>query len=145
MTVVKKKINDDAELFLAPIPRWVTHYGFLFLLLLFLIIGALITIVRYPEKKDVTVILTKNGAYAMIDFDTYKILGPNQQITVDAPVIGKRTGRINMASTELSHDMAVSKLHLSSGFSSGLIRDTAWCKGEIILTDKPLFSRILNK
>ena len=145
MKIQYKNINDRSEFFLAPIPRWITHYGFILMLLVSFILVFFSFVIKYPETKSVTVFITKDNVFSLIDFSTYEKLTPNQSIYIDLPLVGRLNAKIDQNSAQLSHNFVLNKLDINPNKYKGLISDTVYCKGEITLSNFTLMERILNK
>jgi hypothetical protein len=140
-----KIINDKSELFLAPIPKWITHYGFILMLFIGLLLLFFSFVIKYPETKNVTVLLTKRNAFVIMDFDTYKYITPHQNMKITVPIIGQLNATIEPDATQLTHNSVINNLSIKTDRYSGIIKDTVYCKGEITLNNFSLMERLINK
>jgi hypothetical protein len=145
MKIQYKNVSDKSELFLAPIPKWITHYGFI----LMLFVGSLLIffscIVKYPQTKTVTVLLTKKRAFTIMNYDTYKYISPHQNVVITLPIIGKLNGTIEGNTAQLTHNSVINNLAINSDKYSEFIKDSVYCQGEIIFNDFSLIERLINK
>ena len=145
MSLSYKKIKDSSEYFLSPIPRWITHYGFVTLVAVALILLSLVSMIRYPEKRSIKVLLVKKSAFAIMDFDTYKFVGLTQDIEIEMPLTGKVHGNIVKSAAELTGNHAICSLMVRENDIPRNIRDSIYCAGEVILNDHTLLETILKK
>lgn len=145
MNIQYKNIKDNSDFFLPPIPKWVTHCGFMSMVLIGLVLVLLVISVRYPEKSECTVLLTKTNAYTLIDFETYRYLEPNQIVVIKMPITGKVNGTVLNNTSVLMRDRVMTQLAIQPKDFPKNIIDTVFCKAEIAVGDRSILKAITKK
>ncbi len=78
--------NDQSELFLEPIPKWITHFGFTLIIFIFFLILVLSFKIKYPQSITIAVdINPDNSVVLKTDFSNYTFLKNHQKINIIYP------------------------------------------------------------
>jgi len=81
-----KQIDDNkTELFLTPIPKWITTYGFIALLVFGLLIITFTYFFEIPDTVDLDVTLTRDKIYATCDFNILGRIKESNQVKIISP------------------------------------------------------------
>ena len=134
-----KAIDDKkTDIFLNPIPRWITHYSFAIIIILLGILIASALFIKYPTTLSLKVILTKDKAIAQTDFDTYKKLRSQQNILINNPFI-EINGTIKKQDGFAIDNVIFLPITINDSLLKKLpFKDKLTCQGEIRIENKSI-------
>jgi hypothetical protein len=142
-----KKIDDKkTELFLEPIPRWITSYGFVTMLILASAIFLFSYFFELPRTLSVSVHLDKQTIFTVLTFDQSIHIIDGSAIYIKtpfqkAPIIGK----INKNGMWAEGN----KVYIPVTIDQSILRDMAFkkeldCNGEILIDKASIFSKLFQ-
>ncbi len=140
------KVIDDTktDIFLNPIPRWITHYGFGAIIVLLVVLIGVATFIKYPTSIILTVTITKTTAAAQTDFETYQKLKSAQEISINTPFAQIKGMLIKSSGYAQNTQLVVPIIVVDSIIQKLPFKDKIVCKGEVTIENKSLLARIIK-
>jgi hypothetical protein len=142
-----KKIDDRSELFFSPIPRWITHTGFIILVCILLALVFASSYMRYPHTVKLPVILDGQKAYSHVSFTTFRALKQGAAISIDVPTSNvPLKGTLDINASVIEKDkMVVPVILNTSDLNSIRFRGEFHSRGEIVLENRSLLKKLLSR
>jgi hypothetical protein len=140
------KIIDDkkTDIFLSPIPRWITHYGFGATIALLIVLFAAASFVKYPTTISLNVTIRKKSTTAEVDFETYQKLLPSQKIEISTPFVTITGITSKSKSYAINKSIIVPVIIADSTVQKLPFKDKIICEGKIVIENKSLLYRIFR-
>jgi len=140
-----KILDDRSDYFFGPIPLWITRRGFIAMIILFVTLLSAAVLIKVPEKKQMTVIVSRGAILAQTDHSTYELISPGQEIHFFLPSYGDLSGRIEKNHFYLSKKEVFLTVRPNRTIAPALIADTVYCQGELTLSNGSLLQKIFAK
>ncbi len=143
-----KVVHDNkTELFLEPIPRWITSYGFLTMLVLAVLIVVSSYFFKIPRTLSTTVHLERQKAFTTLSFDeSFLIRDTCTMIYIkvplqSTPIIGKiRKSEIWAEGSKLYVPIFIDQAVLGAL----TFKNELDCSGEILIDNTSLFQKVFT-
>jgi hypothetical protein len=140
-----KAIDDQkTDIFLSPIPRWITHYGFGATIALLIVLFAAASFVKYPTTISLNVTIRKKSTTAEVDFETYQKLLPSQKIEISTPFVTITGITSKSKSYAINKSIIVPVIIADSTVQKLPFKDKIICEGKIVIENKSLLYRIFR-
>jgi len=137
--------DNETEIFLDTIPRWITHFGFGLSVLIF--IGLVITtsMISYPRTIELQVTMTAEKNIAVIDFSTFGLIADRQELTIHSPFGNAIQGVINKSEAWAEQDNMYIPVHIDASQKQQIkFKNEINCSAEIILDDLTLLEKLMD-
>jgi hypothetical protein len=143
-----KKLDDRREVFIGPIPRVITIFGFGAILLLLALIIVVAGLTKYKKTLQVPVLMTSSGMVAQVDAAAFSQLKQVGSLSVKVPVIDA----IIIAKPDLKHfvldkdKIIVPLTPLTDSLLKNLqIRGEVFCKADFVVENATLLQSVFKK
>lgn len=80
-----KNVKEQSDYFLPEMPKWITHYGFVLMILLLIGFLSAASFIEYSDNQRFEVILTRDAHTARLDFPVYRKLKDQQEFMITGP------------------------------------------------------------
>ena len=137
--------DNETEIFLDAIPRWITHFGFGLSVLIF--IGLVITtsMISYPRKVGLQVSMTNEKNIAITDFSTFGLISDHQEITIQSPFGNQIKGVINKSEAWAEQNSIYMPIHIDEGQKQRVkFKNEITCPAEILLDNLTLLEKLME-
>jgi hypothetical protein len=140
-----KAIDDQkTDIFLSPIPRWITHYGFGATIALLIVLFAVASFVKYPTTISLNITITKSKTTAEVDFETYRKLLPSQKIEINTP-FATIEGIASKSNSYAFNNAIIMPVILPDTTVQKLpFKDKMICEGRVVVENKSLIWKIFK-
>ena len=145
MSFMYKIIEDSKnDLFLNPIPKWITFYGFWISVLLFLCLLILTINLKSPNTIQLDVVISKKQSYVKTDFETFSQLKYEQNIKINLPL---NSTLIQCKLYKNKSWIERKTIYIPVCVQDSILKSVNFkneinCKGSLILENKTLFENI---
>ena len=140
--------NERKDFFLMPIPKWITLWGFWWIMIMFFIILFCVSIVRFNEKLEIDIIITKEkNVIARTNFRNFKKISDNQKILIAIPIRENNIeGQLNKSQSWIENDSILIPISIDNcALDSIRYVQEIKTNGSIILSQGSLLNKILFK
>jgi len=144
MEVYNKIIDDRSEYFFGSIPRWITHYAFMAMVVLFVGLFIASYFVTVPDRKQVQVILSGNAVLVKLDYSTFNNVKFDQQVNIELPIYGSLEAKLDIASAYLSGENIFCNAKLNRKLDINRIKGIIHCRGEILMSNTSILKKIFS-
>lgn len=145
----KYKIGDrNDESFLKPIPRWITVYGFVILIVLSILIVVIGFSFKVPRIIRLNVHITRDSIYTKSDFAQYEQIKNSAFIDIEVPLKNNKVirGRLIFNKILIEGDNILIPITVNEKIPfSNPIKGEILCFGKVSFDDSPLISWYLKK
>jgi hypothetical protein len=144
MEVYNKIFDDRSEYFFGSIPRWITHFAFIAMVLLFLCLFIASYFINIPDKKQVQVYLSTNSTIVKLDYSTFNQVTSEQKVDINLPVYGRFIATLDTKNAYLSGESVYCNAQINKKLDSNKLKGTINCRGEILLSNISILKKILS-
>lgn len=142
-----KKIDDlKSDLFLNPIPKWITVFGFWGIIILFFGLVSFSALFPYSNTILLDVSIKAKGAFVKTNFDNFSQFYEGQTISINIPTLEKPIDGILIKEKALINKnmIFIPVSYSQKSINSLRFTDEIICKGTIITNKGSLLDKLLN-
>jgi hypothetical protein len=141
-----KNIDDRADLFLTPIPKWITRYGFVSMILIVFGLVIFTSIVRFPQNIDIPVVIEKNRILAETDFSSFQNIYAGQKIRIEIPFLNTEIeGNLEKANAWVENRTIFVPIATQGSMGQIPFNTKLACQGHVTLENETLLKRIFER